>query len=73
MPLPETIGIAANLIFNHIPNLNVTKKELFLFATSQTYFLFNGKIRNQIDRVAMGSSLAPVFAKIFMGFHKSKW
>ena len=32
----ETIDIAINLIFNHNPNLNITKKEfkkLFLFAT----------------------------------------
>ena len=26
--LPETIDIAINLIFNHNPNLNITKKEL---------------------------------------------
>ena len=28
IPLPETIGIAINLIFNHNPNLNITKKKL---------------------------------------------
>ena len=28
---------------------------------------------NQIDGVAMGSALAPVFANIFMGFYISKW
>ena len=42
IPLQETIDIA----INHNPNLNITKKELkklFLFATSQTHFLFNGK------------------------------
>ena len=47
IPLQETIGIAINLIFNHNPNLNITKKELkklFLFATPHTYFLFNGKL-----------------------------
>ena len=41
IPLQETIGIAINLIFNHNPNLNITRKELkkiFLFATSQTHF-----------------------------------
>ena len=35
-----------NLIFNHNPNLKITKKELkklFLFATSQTHFIFNSK------------------------------
>ena len=42
IPLQETIDIAINLIFNHNPNLNITKKELkklFLFATSQILFL----------------------------------
>ena len=56
-------------------NLNITKRELkklFLFATSQTHFLFNGKFYNQIDGVAMGSPLTPVLANIFMGFYESK-
>ena len=41
IPLQETIDIAINLIFNHNPNLNITRKELkklSLFATSQTQF-----------------------------------
>ena len=74
--LQETIDIAINLVFNHNPNLNITKKELkklFLFATSQSHFLFNDKFYNQIDEVAMGSPLAPVLANIFMGFYESKW
>ena len=56
MPLQETIDVAINLIFNHNANLNITKKELkklFLFATSQTHFIFNSKFYNQIDGVAM--------------------
>ena len=76
IPLQETIDIAINLIFNHNPNLNITKKELkkiFLFATSHTRFIFNSKFYNQIDGVAIGSPLAPVLANIFMGFYKSKW
>ena len=76
IPLQETIDIAINLIFNHNPNLNITRKELkklFLFATSQTHFMFNSKFYNQIDGVAMGSPLAPVLANIFMDFHESKW
>ena len=74
IPLQETIDIAVNLIFNHNPNLNITKKELkklFLFAASQTHFIFNSKFYNQIDGVAMGSLLAPVLANILMGFYKS--
>ena len=56
IPLQETVDVAINLIFNHNPNLNLTKKELkklFLFATSQTHFIFNSKFYNQIDGVAM--------------------
>ena len=75
-PLQETIDTAINLIFDHNPNLNITKRELkklFLFATTQTHFTFNSNCYNEIDGVAMGSPLAPVLANIFMGFHKSKW
>ena len=76
IPLQETTDIAINLIFNHNPNPNITiidLKTLFLFATSQTHFIFNSKFYNQFDGVAMGSPLAPVLANIFMGFHESKW
>ena len=74
--LQETIDIAINSIFNHNPNLNITKKEikkLSLFATLQTHFIFNSKFCNQINGVAMGSPLAPALANIFMGFYESKW
>ena len=67
IPLQETIDVAINFILNHNPNLNITKKELkklYLFATSRTHFIFSSKFYNQINGVAMGSSLAPVFAKI---------
>ena len=75
-PLQETIDIAINLIFNQNPNPNITRKELkrlFLFATSQTDFIFNSKFYNQIDGVAMGSPSAPVLANIFISFQESKW
>ena len=74
--LQETIDIAVNLIFNHNSKLNISKKELkklFLFATSQSHFLFTGKFYNQIDGVDVDCSLAPVFTNIFMGFYESKW
>ena len=46
IPLQEIIDIAIILILNHNPNLNITEKQLkklFLFATSQTHFIFNSK------------------------------
>ena len=45
IPLKETIDIAVNLLFEHFSGLNITKaelKKLFEFATSGTYFLFQG-------------------------------
>ena len=76
IPLQETIYIAINLIFNHNPNINITRidfKTLFIFATSETHFIFNSKFYNQFDGVVIGSPLAPALANIFMGFHESKW
>ena len=76
IPLQETVDIAINFIFNHNPNLDIAKievKELFLFATPQTHFLFHSKFYNPIDGVAMSSPLAPALANIFMGFYESKW
>ena len=76
IPPQETTDIAISLIFNHDPNLNITKqdlKKLFLFATSQTHFTFNSKFYNQIDGVAMGSPFAPLLVNILMGFYESKW
>ena len=41
-PLQETIDIAINLIFNHNPNLNITKKNLknFFFSLHHRLVLF---------------------------------
>ena len=66
----ETIDIAINLIFNHNPNVNITKKNLknFSFLLHQTHFLFNSKFYNEIDGAAMGCLLAPVLANILMSF-----
>ena len=62
MPLQETIDITINVIFNHNRNINITTKELFLFATSQTHFLFNGKFYSEIDEVGMFSPFASALA-----------
>lgn len=69
----ETIDIAVNLISNSNTNLHKKTCKLFLFAISQTYFLFNVKFWPQIGVVAMGSPLAIVFANTFIGHRKTKW
>ena len=40
--------------------------KLFMFATSQTYFMLNGNLYHQIDGVAVGSPLAPILANLFL-------
>ena len=46
---------------------------MFSIATSQTHFLFNGKVFDQIDGVAMGSPLAPVLVNLFLGHYANLW
>ena len=48
-------------------------KSLLNIAAKESYFLFNQRIYQQIDGVAMGSPLGPTFANIFMSFHEKKW
>ena len=76
IPLEECVNLAVDYIFKANPDLQLTKTELrnlFNFATAQTHFLFKGSFFDQIDGVAMGSTLAPVSANLFMGHHERIW
>ena len=76
VPLYETIDIAIDLFFSEYTSMRITRnelRELFIFATANTHFMFNGDLYDQIDGVAMGSPLGPVLANLFMGFHESNW
>ena len=44
-----------------------------MFATAETHFIFDGAMYDQIDGVAMGSPLGPVFANLFMSHHENGW
>ena len=70
VPLQETIEIALDYAYEKSQTVNGLPrsklKELLVFATSQTNFIFNGQSYDQIDGVAMGSPLAPVLANLFM-------
>ena len=48
-------------------------KKHFEFATSDTYFLFQGAFYDQIDSVAMGSPLGPVLANLFISYYGTMW
>ena len=78
IPLPETIDLAVDAIFesNTALDLKLSKtelKELFNFATSHTHFLFKGCFYDQVDGVAMDPPLAPVLANFFMGHYEKLW
>jgi len=76
IPLKETIDLAVDLILNKHPNFSLKRTELrklFEFATLKTNFLFDGKMYDQIDGVAMGSPLAPILANLFMGHFEKIW
>ena len=75
-PLEETINIAIYTIFENYPNVKFTRKELqklFKIATSETHFIFNNEIYDQIDGVSMGSPPAPILANLFMVYHEKDW
>ena len=58
------------------PNLKLIQsclKKLFIFATAETHFSFNGVFYDQTEGVAMGSPLAPVLANLLMGHHEKIW
>ena len=76
IPLKETIDLPVDIIFDNNRSMNITKpqlRKLFVFATSQTHFLFNNEVYDQTDGVAMGSPLGPALANLFMGYHENKW
>ena len=42
-------------------------------TTSETRFIFNNEIYDQISGVSMGSLLAPILANLFMGYYEKDW
>ena len=76
IPLRECIYLAVSNITDENINLKLSKVDLvklFSFATAQTHFLFDGKVFDQIDGVAMESPLAPVLANLLLGHHEHSW
>ena len=73
IPLSKAIDVSIHLVFENSSDINFTKRELwnlFRTTTSEICFIFKGSIFDQIDDVAMGSSLVPVLANLFMSLHE---
>ena len=75
VPLKETTNIilskySPNSFYNISSNI---MQKLLNFVTTESIFLFNSDIYNQIDGVAMGTPIGLTYANIFMSHHESIW
>jgi hypothetical protein len=73
VPTQETIELILKLAFpNDEENVlfhgltRTALRRLLVICTQESHFQFNGKYYDQIDGVAMGSPLGPLFANVFM-------
>ena len=77
IPLDKTINIVIQKLFSEnetVHNLNKDQfKCLLTLTTKQSYFLFDGELYQQLDGVAMGSSLGPTLANIFLCHYEDIW
>ena len=77
IPLTETVGICADLLFADKMICDGLTKDDFLklltIATTESFILFNGSHYQQVDGVAMGSPLGPTLANIFLGHKELQW
>ena len=77
IPVNETIGIISNALFSDhqfFQGFNRSEFEKLLsLSVKNCHFIFNGRLYQQVDGVAMGSPLGPLFANIFRFFHEQKW
>ena len=71
------VGYLLYTLYNDNENpSNIPKhdfRNLLNIATKESFFMFNKKFYKQVDGVAIGSSLVPALANIFMCSFESKW
>ena len=75
VPVYETIEIILSTIRDKQIDLGIDLgilRDLLLLCVTDVQFTFNGQFYRQIDGVAMGSCLGPLFADIFIGHLESQ-
>ena len=77
VPVSETITIITDIIFKDTEVFNGFNKQQFTkllcLAVQDNVFTFNNKLFKQVDGVAMGSPLGPLFANFFLGYLEEKY
>lgn len=77
LPVRETCDIICNQLFlDRNTMLDLTKvdfSKLLNLAVSDSVFLFDDILYQQIEGMAMGSPLGPTFANSFLCFHEQSW
>ena len=77
IPIDETIDIIINRLFSSSTQFSgfshAQFRKLLYFAVKNCHFLFNGRLYEQVDGVAMGSPLGPSFANTFLCHHQKVW
>ena len=75
--LEETIDICTNTLFENTEKVEglskIECKELLFLATKESYFIFNGKLYEKVNGVAMGSPLVPTIANAFLVHFEKNW
>ena len=74
IPLDETISIIVNKSFYNTLRFHGFTVDQFTrllnLSVKNCHILFDGVLYKQVDGVAMGSPLGPLFANIFLSFHE---
>ena len=77
IPVNETIDIICNSLFSNCQFFNGLDRsefqKLLSLSVMNCHFIFNGRLYQQVDGMAMGSPLGPLFANVFMSFHEQIW
>ena len=77
IPLQETIDLCVQKLFedkNYIDGLSKDSfREMLTVTMTESFILFDNKYYKQLDEVAMGSTLGPTFANIFLCVDEILW
>lgn len=77
IPVPETITITINELFKDTDRAGNIKRKYFdkllTYAAIESYFLFDGKLYQQINGISMGSPISPALANAFLCYHETRW